>query len=476
MDRRTFLKTMTGAAVAAGTASVPFDSGAEMPARITLAGVGDCIPARRVSNRRDDGLTAVVELLRGIDCVWANCETVFGDPQRLCAWPKGLDPHVLCSPWGAEELRWLGIDCVGTANNHSFDWGPEGMFSTLEHLERAGLPQAGCGSDQAQALRPGYFDSPAGRVAQVNCASSFEAYGIAGPAHPHVRGRPGLNGLGIQSAVQMPAAIIEQLEGLTWHLMEARGWASAFGDALKGFLDQLPAGSVLVDESLAVPGDGFDLLETADADAQQRIVDAVAVARNNARLVIASIHAHQSRFDLERSPAFLEGFARATIDAGADVFFATGPHVLRGIEIYRGKAIFYGLGNFVFHYETAPATPAGAYTAFGLPADTLDRSLLAARIPYPAAARYWQTAVPVLTFEGGHGYGGATADDAGPSLVSIDLHPVTLGQGSPLYERGTPEIARGEQARHILEHLERLSTPYGTELAIEGELGRVILG
>ncbi|MCG8457600.1 MAG: CapA family protein, partial [Holophagales bacterium] len=407
-----------------------------MPPRITLAGVGDCIPSRRISNRRDRGLLEVIELLRGVDCTWGNCETVLGDPRQLSGWPKGFDPHVLCEPWGAEELRWLGIDCVGTANNHSFDWGPEGLLSTLESLERAAVPQAGCGTDLAQASRPSYFDSPAGRVGQVCCASSFESYGVAGPAHPHVMGRPGLNPLGLSTAVQMPAAVMEQLEGLSWKLMEARGWASAFGDFLKPFLARLPKGAELVDETMVLPGDDFDLLETVDASAQQRIVDAIGVARNNARLVITSIHAHQSRFDLEQSPAFLEGFARATVDAGTDVFFATGPHVLRGIEIYNGKAIFYGLGNFLFQYETAAATPAGSYTAFGLPSDTVDRSQLAALIPYPAAERYWQSAVPVLTFEGGNATGN---DDSGPRLVSIDLYPITLGQAAPSYDRGIPE-------------------------------------
>jgi poly-gamma-glutamate capsule biosynthesis protein CapA/YwtB (metallophosphatase superfamily) len=40
------------------------------------------------------------------------------------------------------------------------------------------------------------------------------------------------------------------------------------------------------------------------------------------------------------------------IDAGAAVVTASGPHVLRGIEIYNGKPILYGLGNFIFENET----------------------------------------------------------------------------------------------------------------------------
>ena len=473
MDRRAFLKTMTQAAVAATAARSRWPAEAEMPRFITLAGVGDCIPTRRLSNRRDAGLLELVELLRGTDCTWGNCETVFGEPDRLCAWPKGIDPHVLSEPWCADELRWLGVDFVGTANNHSFDWGPEGMLSTLEHLERVGLPQAGCGTDLAQACRPAYFDSPAGRVGQVNCASSFESYGAAGPAHPHVRGRPGLNPLPLQSAVTLPAAALESLRGLTWKLMEARGWASAFGDQLRVMLQRLPEGAELVDETMVVPGEEFGLVEGVDPGALKRITEAVAVARNNARIVLATIHAHQSHHDLEQSPSFLEEFARATIDAGADVFFATGPHVLRGLEIYKGKPIFYGLGNLVFHYETMPVMPAGSYASFGLPPDTLDPSQLMARIPYPASGRYWQSAVPVLTFEGGHARGAEGPTES--RLHSIELHPVTLGQSAPLHDRGTPELAHGDEASQILERLARLSEPYGTKVVVEGGVGRVTL-
>jgi hypothetical protein len=39
-------------------------------------------------------------------------------------------------------------------------------------------------------------------------------------------------------------------------------------------------------------------------------------------------------------------FARAVVDAGADLVIGHGPHVLRGLEFYRGRLIAYSLGNF----------------------------------------------------------------------------------------------------------------------------------
>jgi poly-gamma-glutamate capsule biosynthesis protein CapA/YwtB (metallophosphatase superfamily) len=39
-------------------------------------------------------------------------------------------------------------------------------------------------------------------------------------------------------------------------------------------------------------------------------------------------------------------FAHTVVDAGADVVFGHGPHVTRAMELYRGRLIFYSLGNF----------------------------------------------------------------------------------------------------------------------------------
>ena len=42
----------------------------------------------------------------------------------------------------------------------------------------------------------------------------------------------------------------------------------------------------------------------------------------------------------------VEKFARTAIDAGADIVYGHGPHVVRGADIYKNRIIFYSLGNF----------------------------------------------------------------------------------------------------------------------------------
>lgn len=64
-------------------------------------------------------------------------------------------------------------------------------------------------------------------------------------------------------------------------------------------------------------------------------------------------------------------FSHAAVDAGADLVLGHGPHVLRGMEWYRGRLIAYSLGNFggggVFGKD--PATRYGAYLSIRLRAD-----------------------------------------------------------------------------------------------------------
>lgn len=55
----------------------------------------------------------------------------------------------------------------------------------------------------------------------------------------------------------------------------------------------------------------------------------------------------------------LRAFSRAVVDAGADLVVGHGPHVLRGMEVYRGRLIAYSLGNFLGYRAFNVAGPLG---------------------------------------------------------------------------------------------------------------------
>ena len=166
--------------------------------------------------------------------------------------------------------------------------------------------------------------------------------------------------------------------------------------------------------------------------------------------------------------------ARHWIDAGADVFVGHGPHTLRGIEIYKGKPIFYSLGNFFFTSATNPRYGSESYEQHGLPPSATPADLRDATSKNEDGShkhmngdpQFWRTVIPVCRFEG-------------RELIDIELHPVELGFDLPDTQRGIPVLADNEEGAIILKDLQSLSAPFGTELKIEssGErvIGRVLL-
>jgi poly-gamma-glutamate synthesis protein (capsule biosynthesis protein) len=86
---------------------------------------------------------------------------------------------------------------------------------------------------------------------------------------------------------------------------------------------------------------------------RERMAKDVARERAQADLVIVSFH-----WGVEASTAThpdQQRLGRAAIDAGADLVLGHHPHVLQGLERYRGRDIVYSLGNFVFGANSQPA-------------------------------------------------------------------------------------------------------------------------
>ena len=116
-------------------------------------------------------------------------------------------------------------------------------------------------------------------------------------------------------------------------------------------------------------------------------------AASLADIVIVSLHCHESGANRSVPADFIPIFASAVVDAGADVFVGHGPHVLRGIEIYKGKPIFYSLSNFIFQNETLLRMPADSYEQYALdddvaqPGDYLDARYDKDRRSFPADRR-----------------------------------------------------------------------------------------
>ncbi len=89
----------------------------------------------------------------------------------------------------------------------------------------------------------------------------------------------------------------------------------------------------------------------------ERMKTEIAGAETFADIVVVSMHSGDE-YELEPNER-QQAFARAAIDAGADMVVGHHPHVVQGAEIYQGKPIYYSLGNFVFDQMWSEETRTG---------------------------------------------------------------------------------------------------------------------
>lgn len=79
---------------------------------------------------------------------------------------------------------------------------------------------------------------------------------------------------------------------------------------------------------------------------RSNLIAQIQAARQHADLVCVSLHWGDEYQTLPNKRQV--GTAHAAIDAGADLILGHHPHVLEGLEVYRGRPILYSMGNFVF--------------------------------------------------------------------------------------------------------------------------------
>ena len=109
-----------------------------------------------------------------------------------------------------------------------------------------------------------------------------------------------------------------------------------------------------------VHGVRFALLGYNDVTRQVdegEIAAEVTAARAQADVVIVYFHWGQE-YKVVHNARQAE-LAHLVVDAGADIVLGAHPHVVEDHEVYRGKPIYYSLGNFVFDQEWSPATKEG---------------------------------------------------------------------------------------------------------------------
>jgi poly-gamma-glutamate synthesis protein (capsule biosynthesis protein) len=349
----------------------------------------------------------IQELLKG-DVVFTNLEAAIAEEGQTVQEGRGF----LTPPEALDALTIFGFNLLSLSGNHAFDLSAPGIQNTIREADKRKIVHAGTGNNLAEAAAPSYLHTPKGTIALIASASGLIKSGASATAE-----RPGVNELRLEA-----------------------------GDKENEATSDLPGAPA----------------NTPNQEDSQRILKSIHDARQHADLVIVYQHNHVfgnhsfSTIFTEGMPErlapndWLKQWTHAEVDAGADIIVMHGAPLLHGVEIYRGRPIFYDLGNFIFNL---PPT-----------------------LTYIDEPMSWESVVASVQFQG-------------KQLQSISLRPVVLnilGDGEPdvhnpyannrfLNTRGLPSPATGARAGYILQRLADASKPFGTTIEMKGDMAEIKL-
>ncbi len=379
----------------------------EQPGDIIVTAVGDMIFNEQISRLPDPAHQQLFRLMQEADIAYGNLEFSMNSHPEL----QRPFYNFRADPEFAWELAAIGINLVSMSNNHALDFGPEGLRDCLRALDRANITYAGAGMTLAAARAPG----------STGVQSQTTRFGL---------------------------------------LSYMRYWTQKYRctDPGSACLATIDPAEILV----AGAGGKAEKVEGLLEKDVAAMEDDVVLAARHHDVVMVALHnhdrSHHRAYGIQdTAPANDEIMYRRAVDAGADIVLGSGPHVLRGIEIYKGTPIFYSLANFIYQYRTPDA----------IPVDLIHQR--DGEIARPTNVSVWDRRDPRRIFEGVMVR--LTINEE--KVRRIELIPFSIDDEGPLY--GVPRLASNSRAKEIIEVVQRLSEPYGTTIVDKGWYAEVKL-
>lgn len=417
--------------------------------------VGDAIIQRRI--QRDYlGYAEITPHISQGDARFFNLETTLNREGECYASQFSGGTYLRTYPEVLSDLRRFGFNMTSFNNNHALDFSYHGMFKTLDALEKSGLVHSGVGYNLAKASVPRYLDTKNGRVALVSVNTSFDPTMMAGNQSEKYPGRPGVNGLRVEEKLTVTR---EELEFIKKLADKMKTNAENEISRKEGYLSALP-------KNFAELGDlKFELGErtcrrlSLNESDMARIEKSICEASFAADYVIVSIHSHQIEGESkEEVPYFLSEFSHRAIDKGADAIIGHGPHLLRPIEIYNDKPIFYSLGDFILELYSVESAPADFFEQWGLDINGKVSDLLRVRsknftVGLMEDKKMTESVIPLW-------------ETNGKKLTSLTLMPIELVTEGKKSEIGLPRKAKSYE---MIDRLSEMSAKYGIKMTIRGD-------
>jgi poly-gamma-glutamate capsule biosynthesis protein CapA/YwtB (metallophosphatase superfamily) len=484
----------------------------------TVVAVGDMIQMMPFSRYDNPDIQFLMKLMRSADMTVANNENTVVDETTY----RGRIGHMEAPAVVADDWANMGIKMMTKANNHTFDLGDEGLWADFHELDRVGIVHVGADTDLREARMARYYSTPKGIVglvgvyAQNNAVTGGSARRVSVTpgqlaqlramrdsiiarqnevpfpinAEPDPEGTVSVYGLDFTTepstseSSRLPAsagtpnrtAQANALNLVTYNGVTTEQMAqlrAIAGDQGVSSGDTLSAWGA---HFKVAQGPGYYSYEMVPQD-ERDILREVRSGKQFSDFEIVTIHWHQNRFafqhySFDNYPADFEiKFAHDCIDQGADAFYGHGVHTIKGVEIYKGKPIFYGVSNFVFqeqifydwkdyHGGAARAGIEWKHTPLTGPIvgqGELDEDQNA-WMEQPAN---FDSLLASMHYENG-------------LLTEVRIYPLTLGGMSrPGSQMGIPKRADPEDARRILNEVVEFSKPFGTRIEIENGVGTI---
>ncbi|QKS72338.1 CapA family protein [Paenalkalicoccus suaedae] len=419
---------------------------------------GDSFITRRTAHD-DPAVNELHDYFTKADIRFTNLEVTTHDHQGYPA-PVSGGTWAMAPPNVLDDLLQYGFTIMNIANNHTLDYLHDGLLATEKELTARDIPYAGAGRTLTDANSPRYVETKAGRAAFIGVTSTYSSGWEASDANRYVSGRPGVNFLRSDAkhvVTNEQFQVLKDVASAT-SINSDQELLVKEGFELGGDGDEVTVGNIRFTTSENVKG-ASRVREPHKAD-MKRLIASVNEAKRQADVVVVSIHSHEMTGTAKDQPAdFIQQAAKALIDAGADCIVGHGPHILRGIDIYKGKPIFYSLGNFIFQNDSVTHLPKAFFDKYGLAeeatiADALDARSHGGTKGLIANDDVWTSVVVDMTWEN-------------DQWTQISLRPIDLGKDKPRYQMGFPTLTNDQE---VINRIGRLSEPFGTKINKDGEV------
>ncbi len=411
---------------------------------------GDAIIQRRIP-KDYEGFDEIKEIINQGDIRFFNLEATLNYEGEACASQFSGGTYIRTNPDVLEDLEDMGFNMTSFNNNHAMDYSYDGLLKTLEYLNESNFVHAGVGRNLDEAMAPKFIDTKEGRVALISVNTTFNPAMMAGKQTGRIKGRPGIFGIRKNKKIVVDEETFSHVKAI-YDKMNLG--ASREILVKEGYEKPLPDNIINMEGTIFECGEDTGVKTWVNPVDLERVKKSIEEAKFLADYVMISMHAHEMQGTKKENHAqYIEELAHKCVDFGADAVVGHGPHLIRAVEVYKEKPIFYSLGDFILELYSVEFAPDEFYAGQSLTAESTVYELLKTRsrnftVGLMEQRVMNQCIVPLWETENG-------------KLKSLKLYPVELKMDGPKSLRGLPYLAKDDD---IFEKLTEMCKPYGLKL------------